>query len=77
MSLYTDEDAVESDDSLAKEWTAIREDAGEKRRDDEASSAAETPRNDAGANEVAKTTTAAADPAEDSDIDEDWGMESE
>ena len=72
MSLYTDEDAVESDDSLAKEWTAIREDAGEKRRDDEASSA-EKPRNGS----ENRDASAAADPAEDSDIDEDWGMESE
>ena len=88
VSLYTDEDAIESDDSLAKEWTAVREDAGEKQRDAAASSgfSAEKPRNDAAkpdANEAenenddATKEIAGADPAGDSDIDEDWGMESD
>ena len=88
VSLYTDEDAIESDDSLAKEWTAVREDAGEKQRDAAASSAssAEKPRNDAAKpdandaedeNDDATKEIAGADPAGDSDIDEDWGMESD
>ena len=79
VSLYTDEDAIESDDSLAKEWTAVREDAGEKQRDAAASSAssAEKPRNDSAENDDATEEIAGADPAGDSDIDEDWGMESD
>ena len=70
VSLYTDEDAVESDDSLAKNGRRFARMLGRsaRRRGVFGREAETAPSRDA---------SAAADPAEDSDIDEDWGMESD